>query len=57
MFVAIYSNYVLLNFIFFINMEMMDNDNDQVNWVGNVLLQFEFNNNETKDLWRPGAQW
>lgn len=56
MFVAIYSNYVLLNFIFFINMEMMDNDNDQVNWVGNVLLQFEFNNNETKDLWRPGAQ-
>jgi hypothetical protein len=36
-------------------METIYSDNDPVNWVGNVLLQLELNNNEMEDLWRPGG--
>jgi hypothetical protein len=37
-------------------METMDNDNDdKINRVRNLLLQLEFNNNETEDPWRPGG--
>jgi hypothetical protein len=34
---------------------MAVDDYDQMNSVGNVLLQLEFNSNETEDLRTPGG--